>query len=228
MSIIPHNLNGWRTDPLYSFSETAHLAHVSAGTVRNWLFGYTAQGREVQPLFKAPADQGPMVSFLQLTEIVVAGKFRKAERVSFQVVRRAYENAQQQSGLENPFAHLQLEALGGHIVSRLRKERPGTSIQTLDDPEQWTIPGLVLDTVRQFDYEQELAARWFPIGRSVPIVVDPRLSSGVPTLVGRGITIQALYKRWKAGHLIGFIARDFKLKDDLVERALQYAEQVAA
>ena len=31
------NGNGWRTQPMYTFSEVAQLSNVSVGTVRNWL-----------------------------------------------------------------------------------------------------------------------------------------------------------------------------------------------
>ena len=223
-----HGLNGYRTHPLYTFAEAAHLAHVSAGTVRNWLLGYTARHGDVPPLFDSRAAKGAMVSFLQLVEIVVAAKFRKSEHVSFQTVRRAYENARSQWDLEYPFAHLRLEALGGHIVRRIHEDRPGKSVQALDTPEQWIIPELVLDTVHQFDYDLELAARWYPVGKDVPIIIDPRLSAGLPTIVGRGVTVQVIHKRFKARQSIAFIARDFDIKRNIIEEAVRYAELVVA
>ena len=108
--------NGWRTQPMYSFSEVAHLAGVSTTTVRNWIFGYTIDERQVSPLLKASPDQTTFCSFLQLIEIVVAARFRMAEHTSFQTVRSAYENAQKEFRLEYPFAHLQLKSIGRHIV----------------------------------------------------------------------------------------------------------------
>ncbi len=222
------NFDGWRSEPMYSFSEASHLAGVSASTVRNWLFGYTAGGREVQPLFETADIQGPMVSFLQLIEIVVAGQFRKVGHVTFQRVRRAYENAQKLYGIDYPFAHLRLEELGSHIVERLQSEKPGTSLQAMDEPAQRSLPGLILETVHHLDYYRDLAERWFPVGKDVPIVVDPRISSGVPTIFNRGVTIHAIRKRWKAGHRIDFIAKDFELERDDVELVLQYADKVAA
>ena len=223
-------LNGWRTDSMYSFSEAAHLANVSTTTVKNWLFGYTAKGRDVPPLF-SPSD-GAMVSFLQMIEIMVAGRFRKSalggKSVSFRAVRDAYVNAQETWGIEFPFAHMRLEALGGHVVHLLREEVSANSYQALDTPEQWTLPGLLRETIDQIDYHQELASRWFPIGRSVPIVVDPRLSTGLPVVEGRGVTVQAIRNRFKAGLRIEFIARDFEMEPHLVETALQYGERVAA
>ena len=81
--------DGWRTNPLYTVPEAAHMAHVSSNTVRNWLYGTERH----EPLFRVPP--APMVSFLQLVEIVIAANFRKAENVSFDRVRRAYANAQE-------------------------------------------------------------------------------------------------------------------------------------
>ena len=222
MSTNGHSLNGWRTDPLYTVSETAHLAHVSYTTVRNWLYGSERQ----HPIFKAP--QTPMVSFLQLIEIVVAANFRKAERVSFERVRRAYVNAQENFGLEYPFAHLRLEAIGGHIVHRLHEQRTVGSFQAIDEPMQWTLPGLVLDVVERIHYELELAAQWYPAGKSLDIVVDPRVSSGVPTIKGRGVTIRIIHKRFMDGQKIDFIAQDFDLDRHTVEQAVRHAELIAA
>ena len=174
-----------------------------------------------------------MVSFLQMIEIMVAGRFRKSalggQRVSFSAVRDAYVNARESWGIEYPFAHMRLEALGGHIVHLLKEGGSLPSFQALDAPGQWTLPGLLRrETVDQIEYDNELAARWFPIGKTVPIVVDPRLSTGLPVIEGRGVTVQAIRNRFKAGLRIDFIARDFEMESDLVETALQYWERVAA
>ena len=82
--------------------------------------------------------------------------------------------------------------------------------------------------MEQIHYDSDsLAAQWSPLGKDVPIIIDPRFSAGAPTIVGRGVTVQAIHSRFKAGLLIDFIAEDLVLERTLVERALQYAEQVA-
>ena len=234
MSTMIHDhqvLNGWRTESMYTFSEAAHLAGVSTTTVKNWLFGYTANGRVVPPLFQSGNVE--MVSFLQMIEIMVAGRFRKSalggRSVPFRTVREAYVNAREIWSIEYPFAHLKLEALGGHIVHFLREGGSPDGFQALDAPEQHTLPGLLRrKTIDLIDYDQELAARWFPISKTVPIVVDPKLSTGMPVIEGRGVTVQAISKRFKAGLNIDFIAKDFELERNLIETALRYSERVAA
>ena len=222
-------INGRRTQSLYSFAEAAGLADVSVSTVRNWLFGYTVKGRDVPPLFSSNNDD--MVSFLQMIEIMVAGRFRKSvtgKGVSFKAVRNAYVNAREVWKTEYPFANMKLEGLGGHIVHFLKADSSAASFQSLDAPGQWTLPGLLRDTIDQIEYDEELAARWFPVGKNVPIVVDPSLSAGLPVINGRGVTVQAIHKRFVSGLRIDFIAKDFDIEPAHVETALQYAQRVAA
>jgi uncharacterized protein (DUF433 family) len=210
---------------MYSFTEVAHLSQVSVGTVRNWLLGYTTSQGDVQPLFKGHPEEERACSFLQLIEIVVAARFRKAERRSFKTVRQAYDNAQKIWGLNYPFASLELKAIGGHIVHIMRV--PGAALQAVDQPEQFTIPDLVQETLAQIEYEYELASKWHPVGMGVPIVVDPQISGGLPIVKGRGITVEAIHRRFKANQKIDFIARDFELDRGTVEEVIRYAEQVA-
>ena len=124
---------------------------------------------------------------------------------------------------------MKLEALGGHIVHFLSSGGSVDSFPALDTPGQSTLPGLLRsETVDQIEYDDKLAARWFPVGKTVPIVVDPRLSAGLPVIKGRGVTVQAIHKRFKSGLRINFIAKDFEMDTALIETALQYAERVAA
>ena len=215
---------------MYSFSEAAHLANVSTTTVKNWLFGYVSRGKEVRPLFRS--ETNTMVSFLQMIEIMVAGRFRKsasgARAIPFRTVQLAHEHARNRWDLEYPFAHLKLEAIGGHIVHFIKEGDSVDSFQSLDTPELWTLPGLLEETISQIEYDQDLAARWYPVGKNVPIVVDPRHSAGLPVIRGRGVTVQAIRNRFKAGLRIEFIAKDFDMDTDTVETALQYWEKVAA
>jgi len=221
-----NNKNDWRTQKMYSFTEVAHLAHVSVGTVRNWLLGYpTTQGR-VEPLFKSHQQEEKVCSFLELIEIVVAATFRKAEHKSFKTVRLAYDNARKMYNLNYPFASIELKGIGGHIVHIMRD--PEASLRAIDQPEQYTIPGLVQQILtEQIEYEYDLASKWYPVGKNVPIVVDPRISAGLPVVMGRGITVEAIYKRFRADQDIAFIERDFALQRGIVEKVIRFREKMA-
>lgn len=226
----PDDSNGWRTQPMYTIREAAHLAHVASATVRRWLYGYTPDPRrpwrQSPPVFGEQVES-PFVSFLQLVEIVIASDFRKVGHVKLEVVRLAYENAKKETSIEYPFAHLELESLGGHIIRWIRG-RNQVMAQAVDSPDQWSLPGLVAERMGDLEYERELAARWYPEGKDVPVVIDPLYSGGLPTVTGRGVTIGTIYRRWKAGQLIEFIAEDLQIESTSVERVLQYGEKIAA
>ena len=217
----------WQTSPIYTIVEAAHLAKTTTGTVKRWLFG--ADGYE--PLFEGAdshAADATMVSFVQLVEIVVAKSFREKGKVNLRAVRQAYENAKRELAVEYPFASLKLEPLAGHIILRLRNEEPDVGLPAIDSLGLHTIPGLTIEVFEDFDYEMELARRWWPLGKERPIVIDPRVSAGVPTIPERRVTIGNIRKRWLAGQTMKFISDDLVLEEGTVEEVLRYGESVAA
>lgn len=219
------NGNGWRTQPMYSFKEVALLSGLSITTVRNWLLGYTVEERKVSPLLKEPPNT-TCCSFINLIEVMVAARFRKAEGTKYEVVKHTYENAKKLYSLEHPFANskLRLKAVGGHIVHMIREKG---SLQAIDTPEQYTLPSLVVAMIEQLEYELELASRWYPVGKKIPIVVDPYISAGVPTIYGRSITVENITKRFYVGRQTWeFIAKDLELEQKVIEEVIRFAPRV--
>ena len=218
------NKNGWRTQPMYSFKEVARLSGVSVSTVRNWLFGYTVAERQVAPLIKTSLD-ATCCSFLNLVEVMVAARFRKAEGTKYEVVKRTYENARKLYSLEHPFASdLRLKSIGGHIVHMIREKG---SFQAIDTPEQFTLPNLVTEMMEQLEFELELASKWYPVGKNIPIIVDPYISSGVPTIEGRSITVENIEKRFYVGKQTWeFISKDLELPTNVIEEVIRFAPRV--
>jgi len=219
-------LNGWRTKPEYTITQAAKLAGTSSATVRRWLYGYESERAQMRPVFgtKEKAKEANVeVSFLQLAEIVVVCRFRH-RRIKLERLRRAHHYARNEFHIEYPFASLKLKTDGAHVLSVFQEREPGVSLLSLDQYGQWTLPGDVVKTLEAFEFEEELAARWFPLGKTVPLVIDPRYGAGRPTIPERRLTVETIYKRWKAGQTIKFIASDFKLLPSLVETTLQYAE----
>lgn len=226
MVTATNKVDGWRTRPVYTVTQAAKLAGTSSITVRRWLYGSEYKSTPMRPVFgdkKRTIEASVEISFLQLAEIVVVSRFRR-RRVKLERLRRAHRYARDLLNIDYPFAWLKLKTDGAHVLSVFQEREPGASLLSLDQYGQWTLPGDVVKTLELFDYEEEFAARWFPIGRNVPIVIDPRYGAGRPTIPDRRLTIETIYKRWRTGQTIKFIADDFKLSPSKVETALRYAE----
>ena len=221
------SLESWRTGPLYTIREASRLAGVSSQTVERWMNGYQSSGKFMAPVFGSPIDS-PVVSFLQLAETVTVSKFRK-NRVPLERIRAAHEFARSQIGIDYPFASLKLEAFARHLALIPHDSNPWSSLAVVDTSGVWTLPGIVIELLHErFEYKNDLASRWFPLGKNVPIVVDPRYAAGVPTIPDRGVTIENITKRFKAGQSIRFIAKDLSLQRQQVEEVIRFADNIAA
>jgi len=174
VTTIASTTNGherWRTGPLYTISEAAHLANVHPTTVRRWLFGSQTASVQMQPVFGHPdrSRQGIIVSFLQLAEIVSVSKFRR-KRISLERLRRAHRYTRHVSHLDYPFARLSLGTIGVNILAEFERQEPGATFLVLNPISgQLTLPGYVEEAIETFEFEDDLAARWFPLGMTVTL-----------------------------------------------------------
>ena len=193
-------------DPSYGIKETQGITGVSPSAIRRWLSGYPADIREMKAQWINHNDRSPdplRVSFLELIEILVAGKFRAATGKSFAAVQK--HNAALSSEWEAPFPFAHRNML---------KQQDG-------------LPERVAKTLEQMDYENGYVSRWFPLGKELPITVDPRRGSGAPVVKDRRVRVQDIRGRFKSGESVEFIAYDFDLERTDVEAALRYALLVA-
>ena len=154
----------------------------------------------MEPVFGKPVLGSAGVSFLQLCELSIVAAFR-SEGVTLQVLRRAHKYARKLFKLEYPFASLELKRQGSHVLHEFERRYGHEQGLVLDQEGQITLPGIVKARALQFDFDpsDKFAYRWFLYGRQVPIVIDPRFGSGLPTIFGRNLRADTLVKRHKSG-----------------------------
>ncbi len=72
-----------------------------------------------------------------------------------------------------------------------------------------------------------MASKWYPVGKNIPIVVDPYISSGVPVIEGRGITVENIGKRFYDGKQSwDFIASDLELPINVIQEVIRFIPMV--
>lgn len=213
-----------RFTKLYSPSEAAAIAGTSASNVRRWHQGYTDKTGRMAPVFGQKGKERLRLSFMELSELIVAVGFRR-EGVKLATIRRAHAYAAKALGIEFPFASLDLRTHGGHILHEFEKGEGVHGGLVLDLDGQLTLPGFVESRVVAFDFDESdsLAYRWFPHGRDVPIVIDPRFGSGVPTIAGRNLRVDVVVARYRSGQPIDSLVGDFQLEGATVRSILRHA-----
>ncbi len=77
-----------------------------------------------------------------------------------------------------------------------------------------------------FDATTSLAHRWFPMGRDVPVVLDPRIEFGAPVVLGTRTRTDIL-RLYAVGNAKPAVARAFELSSEQVSAAIAFETQLA-
>ena len=205
--------------PAYRIAAAARYAETSPQTVSRWHHGSGA-GAAGMPEREARAA----LSYLQLIEVAVVAAFRR-KGVSLKAVRVARKYAAQMFEKEYPFAEVEFARVGRELLLDLGDVLPdrekGTVVASQWGQRAWD------EFLPEFDYgEDGLAARWFVRGRDCPVLIDPRLSFGAPTV--RGVPTWAIRGRRDAGETIDEIVEEFARARDEEEFARARDEVRAA
>jgi uncharacterized protein (DUF433 family) len=205
--------------PLYSFAEADRIVRVTPGTSRRWLkgyhFWYDHERREMPPVTPGLGEQDA-VSFVDLMEVAAVSKLRQ-KRFSFKRIRQI-----------NAYCRLYLKEPRPLVTQKFKVA--GRDIFLDDDFDVLVDVGReagmlawreVLEPfLEDVEYENELARRWWPLGKERMVVVDPDYGFGLPVIEGTGVRTEIIAERHRAGDSIDEIAYDFDVTPEQIKDAL--------
>lgn len=226
---------------IYTRAEAARLLHLTPGRVSSWVRGYRyswgpkhRRRRGAQPPVirtDIPVIDGTLaISFLELMELRVVKHFRE-QGIPLQTVRVAWQHAAQAFQTKHPFADRRVFVDEARIFMAL-DDQPAVpdvlEISSRKQPFQVIAGPFFARSLREaeFDERTQLVRRWWPRGRDVPIVLDPRIAFGAPVIAGTRIRtdILALYAESRRPQLV---ARAFGLDFEQVRAAINFESQLA-
>ena len=201
--------------PAYRVGDAGRYSGVSARTVSYWHFG-RSRAKAVLPGRSRLED----LSYLELVEVAFVATFRGLG-VSLQRIRRARDYAAQVLKSEYPFAEYSWLTEGHQVLLDLRTVEGESSMGRLvaaDSQGQVAWKEVVSDRFHQFDYDNGIALIWHLADRRSPVVIDPRVSFGAPSV--SGVPTWAMKGRWDAGESISDIQDDYGLNEDEIRYGL--------
>ena len=217
---VKQDVEPWRRRlylPAYRVGDAGRYSGVSSRTVSYWHFGGTKSSAAL-PGRSRRED----LSYLELVEVAFVATFRSLG-VSLQRIRRARDYAAQVLNSEYPFAEYSWLTEGHQVLLDLRTVEGDASIGLLvaaDSQGQIAWKEVVSDRFHQFDYDNGIALIWHVAGRRSPIVIDPRVSFGAPSV--SGVPTWALKGRWDAGESVPEIQVDFGLNEEEIRYGLLF------
>ena len=226
---------------IYTRADAARLLRMTPQRLSRWVRGYTYwirsrdESRRVRrpPVVTTdlPVIGGTLaLSFLELMEIrVVRALVEKG--IPLQRVRLAARRISEQFRISHPFAHERVFTDHEQVFVALgRDEIPPDLLQvTGRRASLQVVAGPVLSSyVHEIDFDEStaLAERWWPLGRAVPIILDPRIAFGAPIIEGTAIRTAAV-RHFARGEPIPSLARAYEIDQKRLRAALKFEKLLA-
>lgn len=213
----------WRsrlTIPAYRVGEAASYVKISPQTVAAWHRRSDGAGSKIV----SEKDKGDGLSFLQLIELAVVAKMRRAD-LKVGEIAKARDWFTRSTGLTYPFAQLRFKTDGAEILQDVNAALLEGDVEKLISANhggQYVWRTFLSERLEEFNYDSETGAVdvWKVAGAGKPIVIDPKIAFGAPQI--RGIKTAILKAHWLSGEEVSDLSDDFDLTAEEIMDALQF------
>lgn len=209
---------------IYPINEVASILKLPYYKVNRWIDSYWDGefSKEFENKYSWKVDGSKAINFYTLIELFVMMRISETGVKPKQILL-AHQSLTKRTGHPYPFALKQmLEGIrtdGKTIflsINDFTVSLNGTHQINLDFIEIF---------FKKLDFDaDELATRFWPLGKDRAIVIDPGRKLGAPIIDGRNIYPETLYNHVKAGDPIPYLAHIYDLTESEIQDALEYCE----
>lgn len=215
----------------YAIPFAARLAHMDQQTIRRWLFGYQRGGVAYPPATQTHLpeyDGKKAASFLDVMELRVIRQFLELG-VSLQMVRKVELKARQLLRTDYPFSTRLFKTDGRTIFADFKAEATERLLEVISD--QWVFEEVVGPSLHDLDYPDAKQTTsphlWWPAGRDSQIVVNPRVSFGMPVVRDGWVPTRILANQARVND-VESVSELYEVTQEAVAEALEFEDQLAA
>lgn len=213
-------------------SQAARLLGLRTDALRRWIDGYERAGTVYTPVIREERTGSDIVTW---GEFVEAGYLReyRAKRVTLQYLRPVIGILRKELGVRYPLATLKPYTSGRSLALEVQKQvglDPSLNIVVLSRDGSLQLTDAAEAFLEKVDFAQSGsrdAQRLYPLGRAVPVVLDPDHGFGEPTLTG-GARTESVAELIAAGEPRDRVAAVYGISVTEVDAAVQYENDAAA
>ena len=220
---------------IYSFADAARFIGAESRDLRRWMKGHTVarvDGKhDYVPLWTSQLAETDIdgIGFRDLVELRFVHTF-VSWGVPLQLIRRTIEELRERLGREYPFTSTAFKTDGKRIFMEMLDANGDSAL--VDVVKRQNVMAKVIGPSLRDGVELNVddeATRWYPVGRSKAVVLDPMRRFGQPILAESGIPTVAVAQAVKAeGGDLNRVARLYEISIAAVRKAVAFETQVAA
>lgn len=213
--------------PVYGVSEAAAILGLRSDRARAWLDGYKRSGVTYPPVIRAQATGDDIVTWGEFVELGYLREYRR-KGVPLQQLRPVIDELRREFNTPYPLATAKPYIYGKELVLEVqeRHDLPSQIAIVVRSGQQI----LLADAAKQFFKKVEfhptsdVASRLRPAGQASPVVIDPMVRFGRPSV--SGVTTERLWELADAEESVEEIAAGYDLSPEDVRAAIAYEEQL--
>jgi uncharacterized protein (DUF433 family) len=220
---------------VYSLSEAEKITGIPRARIRRWLEGYSYvdRGRKRHSAATVPSMIGRKygelgLTFADLIEIRFLDRFVE-HGVSWPAIRIAAQRARELLGRERPFSSRVFSTDGHTILAEIVRPKEDPALLDLVK-NQWEFRKIVspfLYASLDFGVDDD-PIRWWPMGKSKIVVIDPARSFGTPIASDVGVPTEIIALAVAADQTMRFVAGIYDMPLRSVRHAVAYERSLAA
>jgi len=207
---------------IYSVPEAALYTGLKTATVRRWVFGYRQYDGIIEP--DVPQmGRGKALSFLTLMELYLMCRFLNSG-LRPEKFRVAIGEVAKLHGLSHPFAFEHLDQYiredGGDFYYRVGEDIWQKLTGRNKGNSTWDL--VVQPYLREVEFQDEYARRWYPAAAKRLIVLDPAIQFGEPVIAGTRLLVAILAEQLKAGDSPSLLMEGYGISSEQLEAAREF------
>jgi uncharacterized protein (DUF433 family) len=212
---------------IYTIQELSHIFRMPYHKVNFWISKYWdgELGKAYEKNYSWKCGTAKAVGFHTVVEFYVMVQFAEAGVPTRQVLN-AHKELGESFGTQFPFASKNVIDNISTDGKKIFLNTNGDTI-TLDGSKQLNLTFIQL-FFKKLDFDNdELATRFWPLGKNKQIVCDPHHRFGQAVVEGTNIQAEAIYRMHLAKEPIKFIAEVYEITEDKVRHALEFYKPAA-